>query len=150
MKNLKSQKKPTIKQIKCFQNLQQGMSKRQAMLKAGYSVSSANQGARPLRKQGMKILMESFDGELINAGLTVEFVAGKVKEWITAKKPIFGKGGTILQEIPDYQTQLSGFNCWKDGMGLNQKEGQKKSRQITLTEFVMDGEKELAENNPIN
>jgi len=134
--------KPTIKQIKAIQYINQGMSKAAAMRKAGYSPKSAAKPSQKLmNKDGVKSILESMNGKLLDAGLSSDYMAFKMKEWIDAKK--ISKGG---REISDYDTQIKAYDRWEKQMGLlssavlKSHPGQLR-RKMTVTEFILDGEK---------
>lgn len=68
--------KPTAMQIKAFQNLQAGMTKEQAMLKAGYTAKSArNPKTSLMGRTGIKTLIEQYREDLKKAGVTKEVLA---------------------------------------------------------------------------
>lgn len=130
--------KPTVKQIAALNYINQGMSKRQAMIRAGYSVSTARYPKGNLMvSNGAKQTMESLKEELINKGLTVEYMAGKIKEWIDAKKIITSHTGPDF-EFPDWEVQIKGFKEYGKIMGFDssQDEIAKVKRKMTITEFV--------------
>src|SRR6185369_10910459 len=79
--------KPTIKQIMALKYINEGMSKRQAMIKAGYSPYVAERPTdRLMNAQGTKVALASMASELENSGLTITYMAGKFKEWMDATK----------------------------------------------------------------
>lgn len=68
--------KPTKKQRKAFENIEAGMSKRQAMLAAGYSLKSAgNPKQELLETKGYQQLVNEYRAHLKNAGITPEILA---------------------------------------------------------------------------
>ncbi|MDD5407039.1 MAG: hypothetical protein PHE73_08895 [Sulfurovaceae bacterium] len=142
----------TSKQILKAKYMLAGYTRRQAELKAGYSVSTADgpKGKNPPKGQSYELTVEAFlhgiHARFLKEGLTQEYVAMKMKEWFDAQKPLYNmKTGEKIASIPDYRTQLQGFKEWKDlVVPKNHGITQPKKRSITLTEYVMD-DKELAE-----
>lgn len=150
----------TLKQIRAIQYKNQGMTTRQAMLKAGYSLSAAANPKRDLLdRPAVKQLIGTMWGELQDAGLTTQFMIDKFKEWLNAQKVVSAmvinpKGGeTDLEaagsktndfvEVPDYKTQLEAYKEWKkiaDQERDSNTTGQPVRRRITLEEFIQDGD----------
>jgi len=142
-------KQPTVKQIKAIQYINQGMSQRQAMLKAGYSnVTASTSSSRVLMKsKGVRDLLAGMAGELQDAGLHNKYMVDKFKEWLEAQKTTSGmrikknKDGSVekLEAVTeaDYQTQIAGYDRWKKIMD-DQAPGNtgKVKRKITLEEFL--------------
>jgi|SRR5882724_675059 len=131
-------KQPTVKQIKAIQYINQGMSQRQAMLKAGYSdVTARTSSTRVLMKsRGVRDLLAGMAGELQDAGLHNKYMVDKFKEWLEATK-VNNSPTEPDRVVPDYQTQLAGYDRWKKIMD-DQAPGNtgKVKRKITLEEFL--------------
>jgi len=127
-------KQPTVKQIKAIQYINQGMSQRQAMLKAGYSdVTARTSSTRVLMKsRGVRDLLAGMAGELQDAGLHNKYMVDKFKEWLEATK-VNNSPTEPDRVVPDYQTQLAGYDRWKKIMD-DQAPGNtgKVKRKITL------------------
>lgn len=83
--------------------LSDGLSKRQALIKAGYSLNSANQASRILATKSMEKLVGTFRDKLLDVGLDSRYFAAKIKEWAEAKK---------------YDTQIEAYDRWIDVMRL--------------------------------
>ena len=72
----KNKIKPTEKQRLAFENIQSGMSKREAMLKAGYSLkTSGNPKEKLVETRGYQELVNEYRGHLVRAGITPEILA---------------------------------------------------------------------------
>ena len=128
-------KKPTMKQVRALQYISQGMSKRQAMIKAGYAESSASAPGNMLMKRaGVKQLLDSFKLDLIRAGLTGEHWANKILEWSDATKIDHSQTGPDLN-VPDYDTQIKGFDRWHKVMAPESEPSGIK-RKLTIEEFI--------------
>ena len=124
-------RKPTRKQTMFLHYLSQGHSKRQSMLKAGYSLSSANVPKNILSKPTMQATMESMTDILARSGLTAEYAAVKLAELLEATKMVNGK------EFPDYSVQLKAFDIWFDIMKAAEKvEKEIPKRRISIEEFI--------------
>ena len=133
-----------------MQLIEQGLSPRQAMIKAGYSVKSAGHPkGRLFMTEGVQTLADSFLLTLENAGVTHTILAKKYAEWLNAtevkglklKDEIDenGKNKTTLVplEVPDYHTQLEAGKMLKEIMKITPKESKDTpSRRITLEEFI--------------
>lgn len=124
-------RKPTHKQIMFLHYLSHGYSKRQSMLKAGYSHSSANVPKNLLSKPTMQAAMETMTDTLARSGLTAEYAAAKLAELLEATKMVNDK------EFPDYGVQLKAFDIWLDIIKEAEKQVQEKpKRTLTITEFI--------------
>lgn len=125
---------PTIRQIKTLQYMNQGMSKRKAMVMAGYTQNWAERPYKEFFKSpAVRSVLLGMKDIMIDMGLTKEFMAAKVKEWVTAE----GEKG------PDYDTQLKAYDRWEKIMEKEEQiqgQGGKVKRKIEFTEFVTNGE----------
>ena len=152
----------TLKQIRAIQYKNQGLTTRQAMLKAGYSLSmAANPKRELLQKPAVKRLISSMWGELTDAGLTTEYMVVKFKEWLNAQKVVSAmviKGGkhdidfddeedlppnssktNDFIEVPDYKTQLDAYKEWKKIGDMDMDStttGRPVKRKLTIEEYV--------------
>jgi len=132
----KRKQAPTVKQIKALQNLAQGLSMRQSLIRAGYSMKQANKGKQFFfGMRGAREALESMTQHLIDQGLTPAFMAKKVKEFVDAKK-IDHSHTEPDKLVPDYRTQIEGVKLWREIRNENIKGAQGKKREITLTEFI--------------
>lgn len=132
---------PTAKQIKALQLVNQGYSKRRAMLEAGYSKNVANQSSRLLKGTAIQGILETMKAYLSEEGLTAKYMAGKFKEWMEATKVITSHTEPDIL-IPDYDTQIKAYDRWEKV--INKEEGDKVTglrRKITFEEFVGGEEK---------
>lgn len=144
-KKHKHRHQPTLKQIKALQYINMGMSKRQALLKAGYSIEVAGHPGRAfIHKTGVKKMLNSMAMELADEGLTTQYMVNKFKEWMEAQK-VEHSPVAPDKEVPDYQVQLKAYGEWKKIVDQHQAEnnpanGQLK-RRLTIDEFVTGKEK---------
>lgn len=112
--------------------MNQGMSARQAMLKAGYSEYVANNpGSRLLRSNAIINMVDQMKNELHRHDITAAYLATKFKQWLEATKT-----APILGEIPDYQTQIAAYDRLKDIYGIKPEPNKELKRRITLEEFI--------------
>lgn len=126
-------KKASVKQLRAVMFLSQGYSKRQSLIKAGYSVSTANQGSRVLQTKIMRNLTESIVDKLNDAGVTTNYVVGKISEWIEAKKIVNGN------YVNDYTTQIKAFDIYLSIIKEYEKDNIRKTKQsISIKEFIMN------------
>lgn len=140
MKGKVRRRKPTVRQVLALKYINQGMSKRQAMLKAGYSpFVAATPGKRLMNSEGVAQLLGKMQGELQDAGLTSKYMALKFKEWIEAKKWMTSHTEPD-REVPDYDTQIKAFDRWEKAMGGISTQKGKVKRQLTVTEFIEGGD----------
>lgn len=73
---MKNKVKPTAKQKKAFEHLKAGLTKQQAMLKAGYSPKTAlNAKQNLMEAPGTQVLIHQYREELRKAGVTTEVLA---------------------------------------------------------------------------
>ncbi len=115
--------KPSVRQIKTLQLISQGLSKRQAMIKSGYSVSSANQAKHIFDKKTMQSLIQSYNGLFEKQGITPEFIAAKFVEWFNS---------------PDEKIQLQAYDRYEKIVGINHENNNPPGikRTISIEEFV--------------
>jgi len=143
----------TPKQIKYVQFLLQGYSKRQALLRAGYSPASVDKNISKLTNHSPVIqeTLLSMKDRLDKLGINDAFIAEKFKEWLDARKPTSGVKITIGKDAPpdlklepltepDYDTQLKAYDRYEKI--ANPQVGKPKegtvSRRITLEEFIQN------------
>ena len=82
------------------------ISKRQAMIQAGYSKTTASHPKQNLiDAPGTKTAIEQMKEKLAGRGITIDYMAEKYKEWMEAKK-IKGSMTEPDKIVPDYETQL--------------------------------------------
>ncbi len=127
--------------------MNQGMSKRQALFKAGYSNEVASHPTKQfMEKRGVKIMINTMAMELADAGLTTAYMVNKFKEWMEATKQT-NSFTEPDKTIPDYKVQLEAYKEWKKILDQHQAEnnpnnGQLK-RRLTIDEFVTGKEEEV-------
>lgn len=103
------------------------MSKRKAMIEAGYSISTANQAKRVIQTNSMKGLTENLLDSLIGAGISAEFLANKFVEWLNAEN----------SDKPDYNTQIGAFDRLIEIFkGLDEGKEKKSLRRLTVEEWI--------------
>ena len=135
---------PTIRQIKAIRYINEGLSKRQAFIKAGYSDGYASSNIKNKLKKGsfVKVIM-SMQNELQEAGLTSQYMVGKFREWMEATKA-HPSGADSDRKVPDYDVQLKAYKEWKNVMQPTEPKEGKVKRTMTVTEFIT-GENEIPE-----
>ena len=141
---------PTLKQIKALQYMNQGMSKRQALIKAGYSESVYSHPQKAfMQKKGVRQIIDTMVGELNDAGLTTAYMVNKFKEWMESQQSVVTKGGQVIEIGPDHQLQLAAYREWKKI--IDQEKGDnpngKVKRKMTIEEFVTGEEQEVINGN---
>lgn len=137
----KRRQKPTQKQVDALKYYMQGYSKRQALLKAGYAVSVANAPTEYFRTPMMLALYDKMQGHFEREGITLPYVAKKVKQWFEAESVTVDKYGGEHRQ-PDYKIQQGAFDRWKSFVEPKQGEGQLKKKEMTLTEYITGDENE--------
>lgn len=133
--------------VTALQLINNGMSQAQAMIKAGYSKSSARHPKRLLmQRQGLKTIVDTFKIELEDRGITVAYLASKYKEWLDAEDVLTGAFGPVIDKAtgqtikkPNYKTQLEAGKMLKDIFQLipKDKEAEGLKKRVTFEEFVM-------------
>lgn len=137
----------TDKQKKLAHYLLQGLTKRQAMLRAGYTptVSSNTTYSNP-RLQRVLTYVESLRGKMEKQGLNDDYIAKKFKQWLEAQKVVSARKGSNADsstddfiEVPDYDIQIKAYDRYDKVMSLEGKSqpGFKK-REISLTEWIKE------------
>ncbi|SRR5258708_1930595 len=131
--------KPSIMQIKTLHLMTQGKSKRNAMIQAGYSISTADHKSSIVDTPLLMDILTKVKYELLkDPNLSASFISEKFKEWMKATKE------TKFGEVPDYQTQMGGYDRWKDLVDNAEDKNNRKnvSKRITFEEFVTGEEKD--------
>lgn len=126
----------TQKQIQSVKYRMQGYSKRQAMIKAGYSVTTATT-QDPKTSKMITTFLEGVKGRFRDLGLDEAFVAEKMKEWMTAEKPLITKQG-VIGTTPDYKIQIEGYDRYKDIVEPKTTDNRGKKKELVLTEWIND------------
>lgn len=134
-------RKLTEKQKRMAQFMLQGYTKRQAMLKAGYSKNVADKSMLSNQKT-ILAFFEGVRGRFSRLGVDEGFVAEKMREWMTANKTLLTKHGE--KEVPDYKTQIEGYDRFAKLIEPKEMVVGKK-REIKLTEWIKDEEEEVIE-----
>lgn len=140
-------RKPTKKQTTALQLINNGLSPRQAMLKAGYSEEAANHPKRLFKSQGVQALIDKFQFELSDVGVTTNYLAKKYAEWLDATKKqsvkvsVDDKGRPIFElvDMPDYNVQIEAGKMLKEVFNLkpDTKKNEGLAKRVTFEEFVM-------------
>ncbi len=139
--------KPTTKQILTLKYINEGLNKRQAQIKAGYSVKNATHNTgRTLRSKSIKQVLDNMKGELVDAGLTTTYMVNKFKEWLEAQK-IHGSMTEHDREVPDYKIQLDAYKAWKEIMQPDDGPVGAVKRKLTIEEYFLgpNGEDETTD-----
>lgn len=146
LKKKLKKRRPTQRQIKFLHYKKQGLSTRQALLKAGYSVNVANKGNRFFNQQGLQNHLSTLITHLESVGLTEQKFANKIKEFVDADKQVITAFGPLRDKdgkeirVVDRKTQLEGVKLWSDLLKENKKEtegvGKKVKREMRITEYI--------------
>ncbi len=128
-------RKPTLKQVLAMKFINEGFSKRQAMIKAGYSPSTAeNPKGKLFSRKGTQRLIDTLKSEMVNQGIVPEFVARKFTQWFDAKKIDHSHTGPD-KEVEDYNIQMEAYDRWQKIMGIEETDP-KIRRKLTIEEFI--------------
>lgn len=131
----KHRRKPTIRQILALKYINQGMSKRKAMMKAGYKASTAsNPSDNLMDKKGTARILDTMKAELVNEGLVPKYMAQKFAKWMEAKKIEHSHTGPDI-EVEDNEFQLKAFKEWQKIMGIQETDSHVR-RKLTIEEFI--------------
>lgn len=124
----KHRKQATQKQLVAIQLVSQGLTKSEAMRKAGYSEKTINTPKQVFTSQAIVTAVDKFKLELKDKGLTTDYMAAKIQEWMDAQD---SKGN------PDYLIQQNAYKFLKEILIDQDKEnkGQVK-KTLTLTEYL--------------
>lgn len=133
-------RKLTQKQMGMAKYMLEGYTRRQAMLKAGYSENVANKSILSNQKTVLSFF-EGVRGRFSKLGINEDFMAEKMAEWLNADKTIVTKNGEV--SVPDYKTQIEAYDRFSKLIDPVKTETGKK-REIKLTEWI-SGEKEEKE-----
>ena len=106
---------PTDMQAKAMQYIREGMGKRDAMLKAGYSKETSQApGRNLLSRAGASSILEEYQAEYSKAGITQQYLAQKVAKMLEAQKT----------DKDDYFTQSKAMEWARKDLGLAAPEQQ--------------------------
>lgn len=120
-------------------------SKRKAMLQAGYSQKMANNPDRLMKSQAIRTVVERFQLELKDVGITTAYLASKYAEWLDASQPLVTMAGVVKDEAgkvvtkPLYQVQLEAGKMLRDVMNIvpqKEKMPEGATGKMTLEKFV--------------
>lgn len=156
----KYHKKATTKQLTALKLMSETdpetgktYSKRKAMLRAGYSKKMANNPKSLMQSQAITSLVDKFQLELKDEGITTSYLAQKYAEWLNAQEPIRGIAGVVrdpdTKEIimkPLYNIQIEAGKMLKEVFSLTPKKQTEEglTRRMTLEEFVFNDKKETS------
>lgn len=134
-------------QIKGLHYMNQGYSKRQALLKAGYSLEVAEHPTKQfMEKGGVKKMIETMGNELVDAGLTTAYMVNKFTQWMEAQKVVTSPTEED-KYVPDYAIQMKAYQEWKKIMdadrALHNPGGEQVKKRLTIEEFVTNKEEIL-------
>lgn len=132
-------RKLTNKQKLKAQYMLQGYTQRQAALKAGYSVMTANKQVMK-NQRTLVSFFEGVRGRFSKLGVDEDFVAEKIREWMTANKVVVTRTGEM--EVPDYKTQIEAYDRFQKLVEPGKDSDKGKKREIKLTEWIQGDEKE--------
>lgn len=137
----KHRKQASQKQLVAIQLVSQGMSKSEAMRKAGYSEKTVNTPKQVFTSQAIVTAVDKFKLELKDKGLTTDYMAAKIQEWMDAQD---SKGN------PDYLIQQNAYKFLKEIL-IDQevKDKQPIKKTLTLTEYLQPNTNEDSLSNPI-
>jgi hypothetical protein len=133
-------RKLTKKQMGMAKYMLEGYTRRQAMLKAGYSQHVADKSVLSQQKTVLSFF-EGVRGRFSKLGINEDFMAEKMAEWLNADKTIVTKNGEV--SVPDYKTQIEAYDRFSKLIDPVKTDKGKK-REIKLTEWI-SGEKEEKE-----
>ena len=133
---------PSPQQIKAVQLVAQGYSASKALREAGYSKRTARLSTGMLKGRGFQVALESMFTHLENAGINNEYMAGKYKEWLDAKKTDHSHTEPD-KEVPDYEIQIKAAKLLHERQDkiIGLKGGGGVKRKLTIEEFVTGEDK---------
>lgn len=157
MPTAKHHKTATIKQVTALKLLNEvdpetkkPFTKRKAMLRAGYSKAMANNPKLLMNSQAITNIVDRFQLELKDNGITTAYLAQKYAQWLDATKSVGlklkdedkdGKPTTTIVplEVPDYQIQIEAGKLLKDVFSLTPDKkpaNEGVTERVTLERFV--------------
>jgi phage terminase small subunit len=128
-------KEPSVRAKKYIKNKIAGMSDYQAAIKAGYSPNTAVAAAKNIENPSVEAAMEEI---LDRAGLTDEYMAGKLREATEATK-IHGTNDNFV-EIKDWMAILKALDL---GYRVKGKMVEKKDVNLKSSNVIVLPEQEL-------
>ena len=126
---------PSKRQMRFVAYVKQGLSQREAALKAGYSKSISNSVIQIRKSPNVQMMLDTMRQELLNKGLNAEKMATKMTEWMDAEQERVTKTGEVVK-VKDYKTQISAYDRWKDIMQPKEQQKSGSGKKITLEEWV--------------
>lgn len=129
----KHRKQVSQKQLTAISLHAQGLSKTEAMRRAGYAKSMLNVPKKVFTSQAIVTAVDKFKLELKDLGLATDYMAVKLKEFIEAED----RHGN-----PDYLTQIQAFKLLKEvlidqDLKAKTPEGSQMARRLTVEEFIV-------------
>ncbi len=139
-------RKLTQKQRTTAEYMLKGLSRRQAQIKAGYSLKQIEIRNSAKFHKTLMTFIETMEDKLKRQGLTETYMAEKLGEWIDAKRTVSARStGKKADEqtddfidVPDYDTQIKAFDRWEKIFNpvRDRKSDEGKKRQVTFTDWV--------------
>lgn len=138
----------TPKQKKVAEHLLKGFSRRQAMIRAGYSSRMVKQLNTRKYNRTALTFVEGMVERLQRKGITTDHLAGKLSEWMEAKKTVSARipgkkadeqTDDLIYDVPDYETQIKAYDRVErilNPIDRSKNNGYKKKREITFTDWV--------------
>ena len=124
--------------------MNQGYSKRKAMIEAGYALSYASTSSPKefLSSPGVRATLMGMKDALVNAGLTREYMAQVILQATQADKYIIShtEGDHV---VPDHDVRLKASKEWREYMTMKDSEDPTRiKKKVEFTEYFDDIKKE--------
>lgn len=127
----------TKQQLRFVEYLMQGYKPTEAAAKSGYA-KNPSAASHLMKTKVVKGLAMTLAHKFENAGITMDFITLKMKEWFDAKKTVRSKTGETIGEDPDYDTQIKAYDRWKDTVAPGGQRGGSAGKKLTYEEWVME------------
>lgn len=143
--------KPTLMQQRFLQEyMKGGVTKREALRRAGYSKASARASTKAAYT-ALKNLSSVMVGKLKDRGIDEDAIADKFVEWLNSKKTLVNKQGQTL-EIPDHDIQMKAYDRVNKILKIDEDsqtgKGKGVKRKMTIEEYVF-GEQQQDEDGEV-
>lgn len=114
---------PTVMQSKAMELIRQGKTPTEAMRQAGYAESVVEAPKQNLLSSpGAQSIIEQYKDAYARVGITQDYMAGKTKEWLEAKK-VHTSHTEPDKFVPDYQTQIKAAEMVRQDWGMGPQQG---------------------------
>ena len=124
-----------------------GMNPTEAGRRAGYSEATLRTPKKIFTSQAIVAAVDKYKLELKDKGLTTDYMATKIKEWLEAEDIMMDKLGNVHHQ-PNYIAQQNAYKFLKEVLiDEEKKKDQPIKKTLTLTEYLTPNTRDIPDSN---